>query len=173
MSTREHNIEAIRSAFFQTLMTGPLGAIATDDHVPLSPPALFTIATALGWSGSGTMHDAIARIRDLRNNESRLVDRTRELKAAESELGMYANAWRRELGDELIGKNHLIDALVLTTEWMRERADNFKYAAAALGIKHEHYDRNDNAKLGVDVLIAIDAMKTELQQLRARSGIPE
>jgi hypothetical protein len=36
---------------------------------------------------------------------------------------MYARAWLRELGGKLVPKAHFIDALVLTTRQMRERAE--------------------------------------------------
>lgn len=36
---------------------------------------------------------------------------------------MYARAWVRELGGSLIAKRHFIDALVLTTREMRQKAE--------------------------------------------------
>lgn len=38
---------------------------------------------------------------------------------------MYLRAWLRELGGKLYPKSHLIDALVLTTQEMKKRADAF------------------------------------------------
>lgn len=171
MSTREHDVESIRSKFYQALMIGPCGAVATDDHIPLSPPCLSSVCEALGWQG-GTVHQAVARIKELRRIENYLADRNRELKECNSTLAMYANAWQRELGGRLFDKGHRIDALVLTTAWTKERADQFKRVASALGIKHEHYDRTDNAKLGTDVMGAVHALANEVKTLRIRCGIP-
>lgn len=36
---------------------------------------------------------------------------------------MFSRAWLRELGGKLVPKSHFIDALVLTTQRMREKAD--------------------------------------------------
>jgi hypothetical protein len=43
----------------------------------------------------------------------------------EADLAMYRNAWIRELGGTLFRKAHLIDALVLTTRDMKNKADRF------------------------------------------------
>lgn len=42
---------------------------------------------------------------------------------------MFSRAWLRELGGKLIPKSHFIDALVLTTRQMKERADRAPQSA--------------------------------------------
>lgn len=65
-----------------------------------------------------------------------------EIRALKADLEMYQRAWIRELGIHLHNKSHLIDALVLSTRDLREKADRFdrehgqdlpkwKYAALA------------------------------------------
>jgi hypothetical protein len=53
---------------------------------------------------------------------------SKELKETRHELDMYRSAWIRELGGSgaLIGKRHLIDALCLTTQKMREDARKYQ-----------------------------------------------
>lgn len=41
-------------------------------------------------------------------------------------------AWTRELGGKLFNKHHLIDGLVKTTRWMRERSDMLGHAETVL-----------------------------------------
>lgn len=49
----------------------------------------------------------------------------KELQLTLRDLDMYRNAWARELGPHMGRKRHLIDALVVGTERMREKADKF------------------------------------------------
>lgn len=47
----------------------------------------------------------------------------REIRELRRNVDMLSNAWLRELGGKVFRKTHFIDALVLTTRWMRERSD--------------------------------------------------
>jgi hypothetical protein len=48
-----------------------------------------------------------------------------ELYALERNFRIYRQAWLRELGGKLIRKSHEIDAFVLTTRWLYERAQKW------------------------------------------------
>lgn len=61
---------------------------------------------------------------------------TEEVRKTRRELDMYRNAWLRSLGGKVRPKAHLIDALVVTTEDMREKAD--RYVAKPSIAKTEH-----------------------------------
>jgi hypothetical protein len=39
---------------------------------------------------------------------------------------VYRNAWLRALGGKIFHKSHEIDALAMTTEWLRERSDKLE-----------------------------------------------
>lgn len=49
----------------------------------------------------------------------------KDLGETRRELDMYRNAWLRSLGGKVKPKAHLIDALVITTEEMKSRADRY------------------------------------------------
>lgn len=46
-----------------------------------------------------------------------------KLKAAEADVNMYAKAWEREIGPPYAAKRHHIDAMVITTQRVREQAN--------------------------------------------------
>lgn len=48
------------------------------------------------------------------------------VESAMSELKMYQNAWVRSLGGSIRNKRHFIDALVVTTEEMRSKAERYR-----------------------------------------------
>jgi len=47
------------------------------------------------------------------------------IKGLEADFEMYVRAWQREVGNHMRNKAHLIDALVLTTQDLRRKADRF------------------------------------------------
>jgi hypothetical protein len=47
------------------------------------------------------------------------------IKDLERDFDMYVNAWKREVGNHMRNKRHLIDALVLTTQDLKRKADRF------------------------------------------------
>jgi len=49
----------------------------------------------------------------------------RDLASWKDEADMLARAWLRELGNRVFPKSHLIDALVLTTRDIRQKAERF------------------------------------------------
>ncbi len=66
---------------------------------------------------------------ELRSLGVRLPDRENPpptVDEAMSELKMYQKAWVRELGGSIFAKRHLIDALVLTTREIREKANRYR-----------------------------------------------
>jgi hypothetical protein len=66
---------------------------------------------------------------ELRSLGVRLPDREEPaptVDSAMSELKMYQKAWIRELGGSLRVKRHLIDALVVTTQEIREKASRYR-----------------------------------------------
>lgn len=72
-----------------------------------------------------------------------------DLKAANAALDMYANAWQRELGGQLYGKRHHIDALVVTTEAMRR--GNEKMFAVLCKMRDDLHTKRLAEYLGIDL----------------------
>jgi hypothetical protein len=60
---------------------------------------------------------------ELARLQAQLAEVTADRDSWKRECEMYGKAWQRELGNRLIPKTHLIDALVLTTRLVIEERD--------------------------------------------------
>lgn len=74
---------------------------------------------------------------------------------------MYANAWKRELGGKLFNKRHLIDALVMTTEWLRENFEKWERETKAMKEFRRTHELAET--LGVDPRTAFDPLPPEAE----------
>lgn len=110
---------------------------------------LAALVTKHGWSGTTPLlswlagrlefadrHDA--RTSELLEASNRSMQEARDARAEarswKHQFEMYARAWERELGGGIIRKAHLIDALVLSTRRLLDRAraaDHLERVAAA------------------------------------------
>lgn len=105
-------IESRRRAVFNLPPLSP-GEILCVGH----PPCPYLVG-----DGDGKAHCELAEV-GIRVFERRAAEEERRAEDWRHAFNMYRTAWLRELGGKLIPKRHEIDAFVLTTRALRERAE--------------------------------------------------
>lgn len=93
---------------------------------PLSPGEVLSIGHSpcpyLVGDGDGKAHCELGEV-GIRVFERKAFEEARRAEDWRHEFNLYRTAWLRELGGKLIPKRHDIDAFVLTTRALRERAE--------------------------------------------------
>lgn len=97
--------------------------IEGERHQVLSTVSEKYLRAAISYNAEALVDSIDQRLRELGVSTPRLErSKPPTVEAAMSELKMYQNAWLRSLGGSIRNKRHLIDALVVTTEEMRDLA---------------------------------------------------
>jgi hypothetical protein len=96
----------------------------SDDVISRMPPEDETAAPCpyVKRAGDGTAHCELAET-GIKVFEKLAKDNEQKALDWQHEFNMYRSAWLRELGGKLIPKAHDIDAFVLTTRALREKAE--------------------------------------------------